>query len=141
MAETAAGIGFDGIDLTVRPGGHVSPTQVEENLPKAVEAVRKAGLDVYMITTAINDPTDPTTELVLKTASKLGIRYYRMGYLKYNNSVSVAKSLENLKPVMADLAEMNKSYNIHGAYQNHAGTRVGGPVWDLWQLLNGLDPR
>jgi sugar phosphate isomerase/epimerase len=36
---------------------------------------------------------------------------------------------------------MNERYQIHGAYQNHAGVKVGAPVWDLWQLLKDLDPR
>jgi len=141
MGETAAEIGFDGVDLTVRPGGHVLPERAEEDLPRAVEAVRKAGLDVSMMTTRVIDPRDSYTEPILKTASQLGIGYYRMGYLNYNDSLGVSESLESHKPQLRDLAAMNKHYNIHGAYQNHAGTRVGGPVWDLWILLKDLDPR
>ena len=41
MAEAAAEMGFDGIDLTVRPKGHVLPERVETDLPKAVEAMKK----------------------------------------------------------------------------------------------------
>src|SRR6204780_2192531 len=47
VAEAAAiarDIGFDGVDLTVRPGGHVLPERVEADLPAAVEVVRGAGL-------------------------------------------------------------------------------------------------
>ena len=43
MAELAAEIGFDGVDLTVRPKGHVLPERVDRDLPRAVDAVRKAG--------------------------------------------------------------------------------------------------
>lgn len=141
MAETAAEAGFDGVDLTVRPGGHVLPERAEQDLPKAVKAVRKAGLDVDMMTTRITDPRDSYTEPILKTASRLGIGYYRMGYLRYNDSLGVAQCLESYKGQLRDLAAMNKHYNIHGAYQNHSGTRVGGPVWDLWILLKDLNPR
>ena len=42
MAQTAAAIGFDGIDLTVREGGHVLPERVEHDLPKAAEIIRAA---------------------------------------------------------------------------------------------------
>ncbi len=38
MAGAAARLGFDGIDLTIRPGGHVPPEQAEEKLPRVVEA-------------------------------------------------------------------------------------------------------
>lgn len=141
MAQTAAEIGFDGVDLTVRPGGHVLPERVEEDLPRAVEAVQSAGLQARMMTTAITDPDDPLTEPVLRTASKLGIKHYRMGYLDYPEEQDIAETLRAYKPRFRKLAQMNKEYGLHGAYQNHAGTHVGGPVWDLWIILEGLDPR
>ncbi len=141
VAEIAAETGFDGIDLTVRPQGHILPEKVTEDLPKAVEAARKAGVKIEMITTAITDARDPFTEPILKTASKLGIRYYRTGWLSLNESLGVEKSLQQCKTQLSQLAQLNKKYSIHGAYQNHAGTRLGGPVWDLWMVLKDLDPQ
>lgn len=141
MAELAAEIGFDGVDLTVRPGGHVLPERAVDDLPRAVEAVRAAGLTVPLMTTAIVDPDDPATERILRTASELGIRHYRMGYLNYRDERGVAGSLEAHRPAMRGLARLNERYGLHGAYQNHSGTGVGGPVWDLWPLLQELDPR
>jgi sugar phosphate isomerase/epimerase len=141
MAETAAEIGFDGVDLTVRPGGHVLPERAEEDLPRAVEAVRGAGLDVPLMTTAITDPRDPHAEPILRTAHALGIAAYRMGYLDYEDGRSLVDTLEDYRPRLRDLAALNAEYEIHGAYQNHDGTRVGSPLWDLWYLLRDLDPR
>ena len=36
-AETMRALGYDAIDLTLRPGGHVLPERVAEDLPKAAE--------------------------------------------------------------------------------------------------------
>ena len=141
MANVAAEIGFDGVDLTVRKGGHVPPEQVVKNLPLAVKVVEKAGLKVYMMTADVNDPDDKWTIPVLKTASELGIGFYRMGYLNYDKELGVAGSLPKLRETMAGLAKLNEKYKIHGAYQNHAGARVGGPVWDIWELIKDLDPK
>jgi sugar phosphate isomerase/epimerase len=142
MAETAAKIGFDGVDLTVRPRGHVLPERAEEDLPKAVEAARKAGIKVLMMTTAINDPGDPLTKSILKTASRLGVRYYRMGYYRYDRAKSVTASLDEIRPRLRDLAAMNEHYGIAASYQNHAGDGyVGAPLWDLHSLLKDIDPR
>lgn len=141
MAELAAEIGFDGVDLTVRPGGHVLPERVERDLPRAVEAVQRAGLAVPLITTGIVDPRDPLTEAILRTASGLGVTHYRMGYLRYPADVPVAEALEGHRGTMRELAALNQRYGLHGAYQNHSGTNVGGPVWDIHALLHGLDPR
>jgi L-ribulose-5-phosphate 3-epimerase len=141
MAEAAAEIGFDGIDLAVRPGGHVLPENVERDLPKAVKAVEKAGLQVSMMTTRITNPKDETVEPILRTASDLGIKYYRMGYLRYDHEKGIAETLYDYRPMIEGLAELNEKYGMHGAYQNHSGTRVGGPVWDIWVLIKDIDPR
>jgi sugar phosphate isomerase/epimerase len=140
MAQTVAQLGFDGIDLTVRPGGHVLPENVATDLPKAVAVARKAGLDVPMLTTSITDARHPHTELILKTASQLGINYYRTGWLPYPEEIPIPETLEKYKLQLRELAALNKRYGIHGAYQNHAGTDMGAAVWDLWYLIRELEP-
>lgn len=141
MAGIAKEMGFAGIDLTVRPKGHVLPEQVETELPKAVKAIRKAGLKAELITTAITGANEKHTEQILKTASALGIKYYRMGWLKYQDQRPVAEQLESYKKQFKELEQMNEHYNIHGAYQNHAGSNLGSSVWDLWLLLKDLNPQ
>lgn len=140
MAEVVAEIGFDGVDLTVRPGGHVLPEKVRDDLPRALAAVKAADISMPMMTTKIVDPDDALTASILETAQQCGVEVYRMGYSTYDKNKTVMQSLDALKPKMKKLAALNEQYNIHGAYQNHAGTRVGGPVWDLWELLKDLDP-
>lgn len=140
MAERAKKIGFTGIDLTVRPKGHVLPENVERDLPKAVEAVRKEGLEVPMMSTAILDVKDPTTEKILKTASKLGIKVYRPGWFKYKEGESVEEALENGNKALLEIQELNKLYSIKAGYQNHAGNFVGAAGWDLLKLLKDVDP-
>ncbi len=139
MASVVAEMGFDGIDLTVRPEGHVLPEKVEEDLPKAVEAIKKTGLNVYMITTAINDVASPFAELILKTAGSLGVAYYRMGWISYDEKISIEDNLKNIQVKLVQLAELNKKYNIQGHYQNHSGTSFGSPIWDLQASLNKID--
>jgi sugar phosphate isomerase/epimerase len=140
MAETAREVGFDGVDLTVRPRGHVLPERVKDDLPKAVEAVRKAGLLMEMMTTGITDPRDSRTREILETASALGIRYYRTGSFRYDRDRGIPEQLNQLRPVFRDLAALNEEYALHGALQNHCGGRtVGAPVWDIWELVKDLD--
>jgi sugar phosphate isomerase/epimerase len=140
-ADACAQAGMNGADLTVRPGGHVLPENVERDLPLAVKAFRKAGLAVEMMASGITDPEDPLTEKVLQTASEQGIQYYRLGYYKYDHSLSMTGNLEWIRKKMTGLAKLNEKYEIHGAYQNHAGSNFGAPVWDLWTVLRDLDPQ
>jgi sugar phosphate isomerase/epimerase len=132
--------GFRAVDLTVRPGGHVLPERVEDDLPRAVETLRKSGLTVPLITTAITDARDPLTRRVLETAKKVGVTNYRMGYWTYPASPEPMQALREMKPRVTELASLNRELGIRGGYQNHVGTRVGGSVWDLGVLLEGVAP-
>ena len=139
-ADACAQAGMNGADLAVRPGGHVLPENVERDLPLAVKAFRKAGLEIEMMASGITDPDHPLTEKVLEVASDQGIKFYRLGYYRYDPALSVVNNLEKIKVKMNGLAKLNEKYKIHGAYQNHAGSNFGAPVWDLWEVLKDMDP-
>jgi len=140
IGEVLARYGFDGADLTVRSGGQILPENVETDLPKAMKALQKHDVGSDMITTRINDPDDKYTTPILKTMAELGIRYYRMGYLSYDNKKSVMENLDNHKFTIEKLEKLNRKYGVTANYQNHSGTRVGGPVWDLYHLLKDREP-
>jgi L-ribulose-5-phosphate 3-epimerase len=135
LAGAVAEAGFDGIDLTVRAEGHVLPERVREDLPKAVEAARAAGLTIPMITTTIVSVRDPHAEAVLETASRLGVRDYRLGWLPYDQARGITGTFDALLPQFRELAALNEKLGIRGGYQNHAGDRFGCAVWDLWMVL------
>ncbi|MGC9327531.1 MAG: sugar phosphate isomerase/epimerase family protein [Candidatus Hinthialibacter sp.] len=142
LADLLADLGYDGADLTVRRGGHVLPENVERDLPQAVDAIRKAGLDVQMITSDISDPDHPQTERVLKTASALGIPYYRIGTWRYEKNRPIMEQLDEYKPRLKKLAAMNAEYKIRAGYHNHSGSNyIGGSMWDLYEIYREVDPR
>ena len=131
--------GFRTVDLTVRPGGHVLPERVEDDLPRAIETLRKSGLTVPLITTAITD-ADPLARRVLTAAKKAGVTHYRMGYWNFPANTDPLRALRDMQPRAKALAALNREIGIRGGYQNHVGTRVGGSVWDLGILLEGIEP-
>ena len=140
MAEVVAKNGFDGADLTVRPGGQVLPENVEQDLPKVMKALQMAGIGTKMITTAINKVDDPFARPTFKTMAELGIRYYRMGYIKYDDKMSIPENLDHHKFTFEKLEKLNREFGVTGNYQNHSGVNVGATVWDLYHLLKDLDP-
>jgi sugar phosphate isomerase/epimerase len=140
MCECIAKARIGGIDLTVRPGGKVEPADVETKLPELIKEAKKYNLTLDMMVTDIVSHTDPLTEKVLRTASSLGIKYYRLGNYEFDDKTGIWETLQVHKATLKGIAELNRKYNIHGGYQNHAGTRVGSPVWDLHELLRNLPP-
>lgn len=142
LADRIAELGFDGVEIPVRDGGHIEPAAVPDELPKLVEALKSRGLELTVMTSSINDPNDPMTETVLRTASKLGVTRYRMKYLKYDFSQPILKQLHEWRPRFQDLAAMNRHFGVTAVYQNHAGRNyLGAALWDLQRLLEGIQVR
>src|SRR5258708_32046806 len=106
LAKAAAEIGFDGIDLAVRKGGHVEADRVRQELPGLVAVIRRHGLDVPMITTDIVDAETPHTEAILKTMAELGIHNYRWGGLKNSDDRPLAAQPDDMKPPIAKRAAL-----------------------------------
>jgi sugar phosphate isomerase/epimerase len=142
LATGAAEIGFDGIDLAVRKGGHVEPERVRQDLPSLVAAIRSHGLEVPMLTTDIVDAETPHAEDILKTMAELGIHHYRWGSFRYDAERPIAKQLEELKPRVAKLAALNSRYQAGAMYHTHSGIGlVGASIWDLYIVLKDFDPQ
>lgn len=139
LADRIAEIGFDGIEAPIRPGGHIEPEAVPDELPKLVEALRKRNLEITVLTSNVNNPSDVIAEKVLTTAAGLGIRRYRMAYFKYDLKQPILKQLDSWRPQVEELAALNGELGITAVYQNHAGRNYcGAPLWDIRRLLEGI---
>jgi len=140
ICDCVSEAGIGGLDLTVRTGGKVEPEKVETLLPELIRFAHKQKLEVDMIVTGIVSASDPYTERILKTASSSGVKYYRLGWVEYDNKKDVWETIQEYRTRFIQIAEINEKYKIHGGYQNHSGNLVGGPVWDLHELLRDLKP-
>lgn len=140
ICEVLVECGIGGLDLTVRPGGKVEPEKVDTLLPGLIDQARKYNLQVDMMVTSILKAKDPYVDNILKTASSAGVKSYRLGWFDYDAVAGIQGSLKKHREALSEIAELNRKYNIRADYQNHAGVRVGGPVWDLNWLLTDLPP-
>lgn len=134
------GMGVDGCDLTVMPGGHVAPAQSAVDLMRAVEAVTGVGLDVPSITTAYTSLSDPTIRNVLAISGEMGIPVFRAGTWKYGAGDVEARLLE-VQRDLSGLAAIARAVNMSVAIRNVAGDNVGASVWDTHMLIRGTDAR
>jgi sugar phosphate isomerase/epimerase len=142
LGRRAADIGYTGLEFPVRPGGHIQPEAVEDELPQAVETFQKHDLSVPLITTGINQVSKGQyTEKVLRTAAKLGITHFRMAYYKYDFDKPIVDQLKSIEPQIDDLIALSSELGIKPVYQNHSGGNlVGAPLWDIYALIRKHDP-
>jgi sugar phosphate isomerase/epimerase len=139
LADAIADIGFDGIEATVRSGGYIAPPRAGEELPKLVEALAKRNLKITMITTDVLRADQPNTEPLLRTAAKLGIPMYRMGFYKYDLKRPVMDQLRAIEPALKELAALNREIGIQAVYQNHSGAEhLGSMVWDFYSVVKEI---
>jgi sugar phosphate isomerase/epimerase len=143
VAAAAIEMGFDGLDVTVRPyPGHVDPARVKTDLPLFVSALRKAGASVGMITAPIMDADSPNAEAILDTASALGIRHYGWGTYRYDVTRPFGPQLDALKPRVVAMGRLGEKYGMKAVYHNYSGpTAVGATIVDLLQLMREVDPK
>ena len=132
-------LGVSGPDLTVRRGGLVKAERVTEDLPKAVAIFKDRGLTIPMITTNLTAAAEARD--VLKVASQVGIKYYKLGYMRYEDMDHWRGRRERARKDLGELVELGKSLNIHAGFHNHSGPIVGGTLWDCLDLVEPHDKK
>ncbi len=144
-AALTAEAGLQGVDPTVRPGGEVLPERVKDDLPRYIEALKRHGRTMPMITTAITSVGTPYAEDVLRTAKALGVKWYRLGVSRPDKDTPMPKLIEKTREDFARLAELNRTIGITGMLQNHSpsgkNAYLGGDLGEMAQVLAGFNPQ
>jgi len=140
LGDIVKQMGFDGVDLTVRPGGHVEPRLANVDLVRAFEVMNGDGLSVPVITTALTTPTDRTAVPVIALAGMSGAKVFRPGSWPYGNNSNILSRLAEVQREFAALASIGRQYTMAAAFHNGAGDAVGGAVWDAQRIIEPLDP-
>lgn len=139
LAKAVKSLGFAGVDLTVRPGGHVAPERAAEELPPFLRTLRDEGVEVPMITTGLVSASNATARLILETAGRHGVPFFKPGYYRYAFA-DVRQELEKAAADLRGLAELATRCGVQLGFHNHAGY-VGGQLWDVVPIIDALDPR
>ncbi|MGI6419556.1 MAG: sugar phosphate isomerase/epimerase family protein [Thermoguttaceae bacterium] len=132
-------IGLDGLDLTVRRGGHIEPSDVAERLPAAARSVLEAGSEILFITTDITEAT-PEAERTLSTAARLGITRFKLGYYRYKPFGDLAAQLDATRRQIGGVIQMAKKFGILPCVHIHSGEYLPSHGTQLYQLISEYSP-
>ena len=138
IADAASELGFDGIDLLIRPGHQAEPDD-PDSIHEAVRHLRQAGLAVPMATTDLTDPTDGRADRVLSACAETGIGLIRLGYWKYDPQRGYAACFDAARRDLDGLARLAEKHGVLLAVQLHGGT-IHGSGAQAAALLAGHDP-
>lgn len=131
VARLVAGLGFDGVELPVRPGFQVEPENVGRDLPRAVKQFGEFGLRIFSVAATPSAAT-------IAACAEVGIPLIRVmapigpeGYLA--SEARSQREYDALIPLLARHAIRLGVQNHHGSYVcNAAGLR---------RLVERYDPR
>lgn len=135
------GLGFDGVDLSVERGGHVSPDKADYNLMPALEAFTGVGLDVPMITTGLTTLQDKDAEQVLGLATYIGVPFFRPGHWKFTGSVEVQMQQALVQRDVAGLAQLGRATKMVMGIHNYLEGAEGAAVADINRVIRPIDPQ
>jgi sugar phosphate isomerase/epimerase len=124
-------LGFDGVELPVRPGYQVTPENVAKGLPEAAKALGDEGVSIGSV-------AGPTDERTIAASAEVGCRIIRVcvgidrkhGYVA--TEARVRKEYDALVPAL-------ERHGVSIGVQNHCGFCVGSAV-GIMHLIEGYDP-
>lgn len=125
------GLGFDGIELPVRPGYPAEPDTISKSLPEAAKQLADAGVSI----TSVAGSTDEAT---MAACAEAGVPVIRIcagigpeGYLA---------SVEQFQREFDDMVPLLEKYGVTIGVQNHSGPFVSHAL-GLHHLMERFDPR
>ncbi|MEX2591260.1 MAG: hypothetical protein WD426_00705 [Anditalea sp.] len=137
LPKVVQDLGFTGIDIAVRGNGHFQVKELKEKLPQLVASSQSLGMEPPILTTELTGENIRDMDEFLRIVSGEGLKHYRLGWVKYKSN-EVMKDLNAFNSQFKNLAELHQKYQVQGHYQNHTGSGVGGSVWELLYLLEGI---
>ena len=132
-------IGVDGLDLTVRPGGHIEPKNVKRELPQAVKTAREFGLEIMMLTTGISTP-DRQAEDILATCQKLNIERIKLGYFPAGKFGNLAKRMDDVRRQLDAIVKLSVKYGVRPCVHVHSGATIPSSGFMLYELIREMPP-
>ena len=134
------GLGFDGVDLSVEPGGHVPPEKAGNYLMPALEGFTGRGIDVPMITTALTSLEDKDAETILGLATYIKVPFFRPGHWKFTGSPAIEMQLPLVQRQIAGLAQLARATNMVMGIHNFVDGAEGAAVPDIARVIRPINP-
>ena len=135
LAEHIKSLGFDLIELPVRPGFQVEPENIERDLPAAVKLLGEHGVRVLNVTAdmPLND------ERLYSACAEAGISMNRVMFRQREQDYWAAEAKARRKLDAA--LPFCERYGVQIGVQNHSGRFVPVNEMGMFQLLKDYDRR
>ena len=125
-------LGFDGIELPVRPGFQVPPENVKKGLPAAVKILADAGLKIGSI-------AGPTDDATMAACAASGIPIIRI-MVPIPDGVNYLAAIEDYQREWDKLVPLAEKHGVAIGVQNHNGRFLANAM-QLRHAIGKYSPR
>jgi sugar phosphate isomerase/epimerase len=138
--QVIADLGFEGVDLTVRPRGHVLPENARAELGQAVRTLGDLGLAVPLVTTGITAADDPYAADIFEEAARAGVANLKLGYWRYTGYGTIHDAIAGAARALDGIEALAQRTGVRAVIHNHSGDFVSAYAPVVWQLIADRDP-
>jgi sugar phosphate isomerase/epimerase len=143
LGEKTIELGYDGVDICVRPGHPIHVDNVIEALPKAMKVWSGQNLTCPLATAAtdITDPNAPEVEGLYAACAEAGIPRLKIGFWRFNEEDDYWQVIDAARRDLERFSAFSEKYGVQTCYQIHSGACIGSNCAGLMHLINGFDPQ
>ena len=143
LGEKTIELGYDGVDICVRPGHPIHVDNVVEALPKAMKVWQGQNLTCPLATAAtdITDPNAPEVEGLYAACAEAGIPRLKIGFWRFNEREDYWKVIDAARRELEGFSAFSERYGVQTCYQIHSGPCIGSNCAGLMHLIRGFDPQ
>jgi len=132
LGKFVKGMGFDGIELPVRPGYQVEPGDAAKGLPEAVKVLREQGVKI------VDVAAEPDANIIAACGGA-GIGLIRNQF-KVNKGEGYLAAEQRLRKEFDALVPLLDKSGVTIGVQNHSGSYVAPNAIGLRHLVEKYDP-
>lgn len=143
LGAKAMELGYDGIDVCVRPGHPVTPENALTELPKAVGLWQSRGLCCPMATAPVTfvDPMTEEAERMYAGCAAAGVPRLKLGFFRFNDGDDYWQRVDESRRALEKFAQLSEQHGVQTVYQVHSGQCLGSNCAGVMHLLRGFDPK
>ena len=142
LGEKAIELGYDGIDICLRPGHPVHAGNATEALPEAIKIWHAQGLVCPLATAPVTmiDPGAPEVETLYAACAEAGIPRLKIGFWRFSDGDDYWKVVDSARAGLQGFVRFSEKYGVQTCYQIHSGPCIGSNSAGLMHLIKGFDP-
>lgn len=141
LIATLRHVGVDGVDMAVRPGYPVNPTNVRKALPEAAKLIRDAGLAIPMVSTPtdLTNPNTPWVEDLWAACHDANIPNVKIGYWSFTGK-GYWETVDGARKQLEAWEKLAQRFGVKACLHTHSGDYVGLNASSVMHLAKGFSP-